>query len=278
MATLALLDAGTASAQCVTCPTQTVAYSPVVYTTYQTTYDGWYPGKLIGRLGQRLFGTAPAPATVPAYTAAYPTTYAAAYPTYSVSYAPATYATAYAPTYATSYAPATCATCTSSPCCCATQTTYRPVIMQPVDQCSTCSGVTTTSYAPAVASPGCTNCTANYADQAVYTQSVQQQPDYYQQPQQAPRQADPPRTFREAERPAEPTPANGTSSGNAASWDPPMLIGPNDKQAAKRPNTTVWTAVYQQPTSQPASVQQTVSTQAERTAPQQPKVRWVGGE
>lgn len=299
------LISGTATAQCATCPTPVVAYSPVVYNTYQTTYDdGWYLGKFIGRLGRRVFGTAPAPAVN--YTAAYPMTYAAAYPTYTTAYAPTyaaayapavatTYATSYAPTYAASYAPA-CTTCGVNPCSCCTQTTYRPVVMQPVVEqaaccvtaCPTCdTGVVTTSYGAPAASTGCANCTANYGGTTVQQQpTYAQQPTYGQQPPygQQPGAAagnvtttPPPSTFREQETRLEPTPAHGTSTGEAASnWEPPQLFGPGDKQV-RRPTTNVRPAVYEQGVRQGGPATQGVSTATTSQAPKRPTITWVSG-
>jgi hypothetical protein len=285
------LAASTASAQCATCPTPVVAYSPVVYNNYQVD-EGWYPGKLIGRLGQRLFGTAPAPAYAN-YTAAYPMTYGAAYaPTYAAAYAPTyaaayapTYTTAYAPayaaaapTYATNYAPAACTSCGVNPCSC--QTSYRPVVMQPVVEqttyysqgCATCGTATGTAYSAAPA-PGCANCAANYAEQAIHQAPVAAGV--------APSTAvSPPQTFREPELRNEPTPASGTSASEATkNWEPPQLFAPGDKQV-KRPSTTVWTAVYEQPVAakRPTTRAASVSQGTAAPAKQQPTVTWVAVE
>src|SRR5690606_17543851 len=54
-----------AQAQCATCPTQVVAFSPVVapattVTTFQPVRTGWYPGKLLDTWRMRRWGyTAP---------------------------------------------------------------------------------------------------------------------------------------------------------------------------------------------------------------------------
>ena len=210
------LVANTASAQCTTCAVPQVTYSPVVYNTYQ--YDGWYLGKYVGQLGRRVFGTAPAPA----YTTGYPTTYAAGYaPTY-------TYAASYAPTYsyATSYAPA-CSTCGTGSCGC--QTTYRPVTMQPLSSCSSCSGVVQAGYN----APSCPSCATGTTTTAAPTN------DY--QPTLAPQ-----RTFQETQR-LEPTPAAETSNESSTTeLNAPLLLNPND-QITKRPTSPVWTAVYKSP-------------------------------
>jgi len=223
------LSSGEANAQCATCVTPQVAYTPVSYNSY---YDGWYPGKYLGRATRRVFGVAPAPAYSAGYAAAYPTTYAAAYPT--------TYAASYAPTYATSYAPG-CSTCGTSPCGCQ-QTTFRPVIMQPVAECntccyapatcSTCSGVTQAAYdAPAASCPTCNSAPAS-------THSSPQQPSLPSSPAPAPQQ-----TFRETDK-LNPTPANESSFDEQnADWEAPQLLDPNDR-LTKRPTAPVWTAVY----------------------------------
>lgn len=261
-----------ARAQCATCPTPVVVFSPVVSTAPQVD-DRWYPGRFIGRLGRRLFGTAPAPAHAN-FTAAYPMTYGAAY---APSFAAA------APTYATNFAPAATTSFGVDPCSCqtcCTQTSYRPVVMQPVVEqttyysqgCSTCGTATGTVY-NAAPSAGCANCTANYAEQAIH---------------QAPMAAgvapgtavNPPQTFREPELRNEPTPASGTSASEASkNWEPPQLFAPGDKQV-KRPSTTVWTAVYEQPaaanrpTTRAASVSQATATPVKK----QPTVTWVAVE
>lgn len=263
-----------AEAQYAACPTPVVTYSPVVYNTYQVE-DRWYPGKFIGRLGQRLFGTAPAPA-YPNYTAAYPVAQSVSYaPTYAAAYAP-TYAAAYAPTNAASYAPA------STTCC--TQTTYRPVIMQPVVEqatyyapaCSACGTTTATSYgvAPTSSCPTCTP-TTTYVDQAIHQApagSGSTTGGYL---------ASPPPTFRDTEVRSEPTPASGTSASETTNnWNPPQLFSPSDKQV-KRPSTSVWTAVYEQPASRANHTpSQSVSTSQGDVAPvkKQPAVAWVAAE
>lgn len=193
-ATVLIVDAGAASAQCATCVAPTVAYSPVVTpatTIVQPTVveTGWYPGKLLGRLfgGWR---------TAPAYTATYvPTTYSASYApaAYAASYTPAPYIAAYAPVQTplvqTSYMPVTttpaCSTCTTAtPAPVVTTnyaptTVYRPVEVAPVvqsaviqsapaccplDPCGACAACTTTvtqaTYVPGttVSAPGCAAC------------------------------------------------------------------------------------------------------------------------
>jgi hypothetical protein len=287
VAACSLATADNASAQCATCPTPVVAYSPVVYNTYQTTYDdGWYLGKFVGRLGRRIFGEAPAPAVN--YTAAYPMTYAAAYPAFASAYAPAavtpTYAASYAPTYAAAYAPtyATAYAPTASTCC--TQTTYRPVVMQPVVEqatcctvpsCPTCQGVVTTSYNAPVSN--CPTCSANYG-----TTTTQQPTTVYEYSQPAAggntaAGPAPPRTFQDQPPRLEPTPAAGASTGDAASnWEPPQLFGPSDKQV-RRPTTTVHNAVYEQPVRATGPSTKSVSSSQETTPARRPTITWVSG-
>jgi hypothetical protein len=298
VAAYSMTTANDAAAQCATCPTPVAAYSPVVYNTYQTTYDdGWYLGKFVGRLGRRIFGTAPAPAAN--YTAAYPMTYAAAYPAYATAYAPAavtpTYAASYAPTYAAAYAPSYAASYAPAASACCNQTTYRPVVMQPVVEqavcyaapsCPTCEGVVTTSYNAAPAS-NCPTCSANYGSPVVQQQQQQQPPASYEysQPAAGPSPTTsagpaPPRTFQDQPPQLEPTPAAGASTGDAASnWEPPQLFAPGDKQV-KRPTTTVWNAVYEQPVRQAGPATQSVSrAQATAATPaKRPTITWVSGE
>lgn len=235
------LAASSAQAQCSTCVTPQVAYSPVVYNSY-TTYDGWYLGKYIGRMGQRIFGTAPAPA--------YQVGYAPAYGAY-----PQTYAASYAPTYSyASYAPS-CNTCGTSPCGCA-QTTYRPVVMQPVTSCATCyapacspcnscgtcdtcsSGVTQATYDAPVSS-SCPTCNTSSYVQSDYESSAPSLPS---------NATAPPQTFRESDR-VDPIPVDESSVDDQnADWNAPMLLDPNDR-ITKRPTAPVWTAVYKKPAS-----------------------------
>lgn len=268
-AMFAVANAPSASAQCYSCATPTVAYSPVVYTQ---PYDGWYLGKYVGRLGRRLFGPAPVAATYPSY----PVTYGAAYPSY--------YAASYAPTYSTGYSG--CGTCGCNPCSCqsscstCTQTTMRPVIMQPVNQCTTCyspscsgcssCGVSNTVY-ESTGSGTCTSCQASTSvgsvDRADYSAPVNPG-------------AAPPPTFRESERPV--TPAGETATESTSSWDPSelQLVDPRDKQA-KRPTTTVWTAVYKQPTkvakTTTARKTSTITVSNQSRAKATPPTVWTSG-
>lgn len=149
------IGAATARAQCSTCATPTVAYSPVTYAApaavattvaYQPT-TGWYPGRFFDRLRMRRWGAtevAAAPVYTAAYapyTAAYAPSYTAAYaPSYTSLYAP-TYTAAYAPTYTAAYAPAAAAPYV---------TAYAP-LSRPVVQTSYYAP--TTVYSPAALSP-----------------------------------------------------------------------------------------------------------------------------
>ena len=181
-AALLVADATPVNAQCATCVTPTVAYSPVVIQPAPVVRTGWYPGAWIDRMRMRRWSTAyaaPAYAAAPVYTAAYAPAYTAAYApaAYTAGYTP--YITAYAPlqqaVVQTSYLPAVSASpCTS----CATQTTvayapstvYRPVEVAPIVQtvvaapaCSACS----------VEAPcgGCSSCAAGVS-QAGYVESA----------------------------------------------------------------------------------------------------------
>jgi hypothetical protein len=155
LALVAVIYAPRVNAQCSTCPTAVVAYSPVVApaTTvmYQPADTGWYPGKLLDTWRLRRWGyTAPT-----AVTTAYAPTYSVGYaPTYTAAYAP-TYTAAYAPTYTAAYAPAVATTNYSMP----YVTSYAPlgqreVVMRPVVVASP-----VVSAAPVIAS-ACSACSA----------------------------------------------------------------------------------------------------------------------
>jgi hypothetical protein len=179
-----------ASAQCSTCATPVVAYSPVVAPATTITYEpvrGWYPGKLLDTWRMRRYGytaptaitTAYAPYTVgyAPYSAGY--AYSASYaPAYTTSYAP-TYTTAYAPApYSVSYAPAAYTTSYSTPYVTSYAPLQRQVVMSPVvvdspaiaTGCSTCAVEAPcsacTSCAPAAP---CSSCAATtVVEQATY--------------------------------------------------------------------------------------------------------------
>ncbi|TWT90009.1 hypothetical protein Mal64_03910 [Pseudobythopirellula maris] len=244
--------AAASRAQCATCPTPTVAYSPVVY--QQTEYTGWYPGKYLGDFTRNLFSpyrstytTSYAPT---AYTAGYaPTSYTAGYApsTYSVGYrgAPTAYRAAYQPTYPVSYyagyAPVV-------------QSVYRPVTLQPVCQsvsyapsaCSGCStgcsscGVTTASYEPSYATgSSCSSC----APSASSSSSVY---DYNSnQPSLAPEAEVP--VNRQLDKPVydeDDSVLNNADETSGAYFEAPKLFLPSDR-TTKRPTAPVWTAVYE---------------------------------
>lgn len=258
-----------ATAQCSTCAVPYAAASPVVYNNY-TSYEGWYLGKYLGRLGSRIFGPAPAPA----YTAAYPATYAAGYAPsygYATSYAPSyNYAASYAPSYNyASYAP-TCNTCGTSPCCCS-QTTYRPVVMQPVDTCNSCCQPTCSTCNTC---PTCTSGVSQATYDAPLTSSCPtcSTSTYLESPSASAPSLNtaPPQTFRETDR-IDPIPANESSNaGQANDLDAPSLFDPNDK-LTKQPTASVWTAVYKQP----ATIT-TISTQQPVTSKQ--SIGWKSGK
>ena len=189
-------EATPAKAQCATCVTPTVAYSPVVVQPAPVVRTGWYPGYWIDRMRLRRWSAAPAAPTyaaayAPAYTAAYAPTYTAAYApaaTYTAAYAP--YVTAYAPmqqaVVQTSYAPsvavsaAPCTSCAQTTVGYAPTTVYRPVEVAPVAQtiiaapacaacsveapcggCSTCTpAVSQVSYVESAPAADCPSCAA----------------------------------------------------------------------------------------------------------------------
>lgn len=214
-------------AQCATCPTQVVAFSPVVapaatVTTFQPVRTGWYPGKLLDTWRMRRWGYT-APTTV---TAAYAPTWSTAVPVtaampvttmmpvtstfvpQTVSYAPIA-TTSFSTPHITSYAPLG-----------QRQVLMRPVVVQspvvaaaPVisSACSACevaapcsacapvtSAVQSATYAAPAAAP-CTGCaqgsTITYADQAPTTYSGSTQTPQYSgqtpQPQLTPQEAAP---------------------------------------------------------------------------------------
>jgi hypothetical protein len=196
-------DAAPAGAQCATCVTPTVAYSPVVVQPQTTIVrTGWYPGYLLDRLRLRRWSAASTTATV----AAAPT-YSVGYaPAYTAAYAPATYTAGYTP-YITAYAPlqtpvvqtsyyaapavSAAAACTSCPqtttVAYAPSTVYRPVEVAPVMQtviaapacetpCSAClTGVSRAAYVEA-APADCPGCAASAGTPEYYGGSSSQPP------------------------------------------------------------------------------------------------------
>jgi hypothetical protein len=212
LAIVAVFAAAPANAQCGTCATPVVAYSPVVAPTttvmYQPADTGWYPGKLLDTWRMRRWGyTAPTAVTTsyaptysvgyaptytaayaPAYTAAYGPSYTAAYAPYSVSYAPAVTTTNYSMPYVTSYAPLG-----------QRRVLMRPVVVEspvmaaaPVISsgcstcsacevaapCSSCAATTVVEQATYAAAPApCSSCaqgsTITYADQPAATSTGQ---------------------------------------------------------------------------------------------------------
>ena len=210
-ALVAVAWATSSTAQCTTCATPVVAYSPVVAPATTVTYTpadtGWYPGKLLDTWRMRRWGyttgaTAVTAAYAPTYSVGYAPTYTAAYaPTYTAAYAPS-YTAAYSP-YTASYAPAVTTTSYSTP----YVTSYapltrsvamRPVVVQspvvaaasvvssactpccePVSPCSSCAPATTVvEQATYTAAPApCVGCaqgsSVTYAQQAPVASSGQ---------------------------------------------------------------------------------------------------------
>lgn len=170
-------------AQCATCVTPTVAYSPVVaqpaVVTPTIVRTGWYPGYWIDRMRLNRWSRS-AVATAPTYTTGYAPVYTAAYaPTYTAAYAPAIthtaaftpYLTSYAPlqqpVVQTSYSPAATSACCpqSSPTAVITtsyapSTVYRPVEVQPI--------VDTVAAAPCSSCPSC----PTSVSQAIYSEAA----------------------------------------------------------------------------------------------------------
>jgi hypothetical protein len=155
VALVAAVAADSASAQCNTCATPVVAYSPVVapattVTTFQPVDTGWYPGKLLDTWRMRRWGyTAPTAVTT---TAAFAPTYSAAYAPMPVTtmmpvtstavvqtanFAPVT--TSFATPIVTSFAPLG----------------QRQVLMRPVVVASP-----VVTAAPVVAASACSACSA----------------------------------------------------------------------------------------------------------------------
>ncbi|WP_442485538.1 hypothetical protein [Aeoliella sp. SH292] len=260
---------GVASAQCATCAVPQTVWSPVVtpapvVVNNVTVDDRWYLGKNLGRWNRRVWGSAPAQAQVVGMpvVAAPATTWAVGYApatTWSAAYAPAsTYSVGYAPatTWSAGYAPA-CSTCGVSDCGCAT-TAFRPVIMQPAAECSTCnacnvaapcsscaSGVVTTSY-DAPVNTGCSTCAGGGS--SVTSSYVQQAPTQAAPAPSLPTNAPaPPQTFRETDR-LDPIPAEAAAPADQASdLSAPLLLDANGDKMTKRPTAPVWTAVYKHP-------------------------------
>lgn len=227
----------TCHAQCSSCATPVVAYSPVTYqsaVTY-TPYKGWYPGKLLDQWRMRRYGyTAPT-----AVTATYaPNT--ASYAPYTASYAP--YTTNYTPytttNYVTAYAPLG-----------QRQVLMRPVVVSspvvsegcstcsysaPCDSCTSCSacsscsgGVTAATYSQ----PACSSCasggSSSYAT-PTYSGGAMAAPSL------TPNEATPQSTLyppaEESEAPA-PGPAEETST--LYDLEAPALYIPADRTAQR---------------------------------------------
>jgi hypothetical protein len=287
-------------AQCATCATPTVAYSPVVAATPVVTYEpytGWYPGRFFDRLRLRRWGVTAAAA--PAYTAAYaPATYTTAYaPSYTASYTP--YVTAYAPlqqpvAVQSSYLPAT--TVAYAP-----TTLYRPALLTP-----------TVTMQPVVAEPACSACAveapcaagAAYVDQASYALpasgcsacEVESAAPMYSDPYggipvEGGVSGEPP-TPTPALKPATPEPGESgyLGNGNGTALDPhpedevngtntsfdleaPPLIGPLNDRTANRPTVDVRTAIYRRPA--PAS---SIGASTLRSAAKQPTQAEIDAE
>ncbi len=297
IAALSLLSAS-AFAQCTSCAAPAATYavaSPVVMQTVPQR-DGWYPGKYIGELlfGRANYTTNYAPtygytaAYTPAYTAAYAPAYTAAYaPAYTAAYAPAmNYTAAYAPTYPPSYLPQVAAYAPTSyvaaypamqtvqsqvvlaPACDACATAYRPVTMEPVtacDTCSACSGVATASYDAPLA-PSCPSCAAQspYIESAPATTAAPPQ-NYYPEPQPAV-PADMPVDDRSllnkpvVQEPADAVEPPASEAEEAATessfFQAPQLFAPKDRVTQRTLGAPVRQAVYSAPvrTAKPKAV------------------------
>ena len=256
-----------ASAQCSTCATPTVAYSPVVTqpVVAQPVYTGWYPGRFFDRLRtRRYFGAATAPAT---YTAAYAPTYTAAYAPavtatpYTAAYA---YSAAYRP-YLTSYAPLTRTSYyvpTATSCDCARQVVLSPVAgacdpcgCNPcncgVSTCSTCSSCSSGVGQAVYSEPttGCSNCAAGTG-----TPSFSTGPNVgpaTPRPELAPNEPAPGASQFDANRPVtedvkiDPQPV--TEEDSSTYFEAPRLFNPRDLTANRQPTVPVRQAVYKQP-------------------------------
>jgi len=188
-AALIALETTPASAQCATCVTPTVTYSPVVVPTAVAApvvvRTGWYPGRFFDRLrANRLM----AAAATPTVTIAPAATYTAAYaPAVTAAYAPTAVTAAYAPVVTAAYAPAATYTAAYAP----YVTAYAPLqtaVVQPIvsaPACASCPPATVTSYAPStvyrpvevapvVAADPCAACVScpPAVSQAVYTEGA----------------------------------------------------------------------------------------------------------
>ncbi len=278
---MTLFVASDVSAQCATCPTTTVAYSPVVAqpTVAYKPYTGWYPGKWLDQWRLRSAGVG---TTAPAYTAAYAPTYTAAYaPSYTAAYRP--YVTSYAPlssrTIQTAYYPVTRTV--------ARQVLMRPVVVAPACNtcnftpscgCSACStGVSQAHFNEYSGEPACSSCAGGGVTH-VAPLSNQGQPSVGPltgQPTLSPIQAPPNgQSQYDAKRPVEgddspnvepladeedplekydPGPTE-TEADPSTYYNAPRLLDPNDRTAARsykqshKPTVDVWTAVYRGPT------------------------------
>lgn len=262
-----LMAGSTVVAQCATCATPTVAYSPVVA---QPVYTGWYPGRFFDRMRMRRYGVSTAPATYTAAYAPYTTAYA---PTYTTSYTPYTaayaytaayrpYVTSYAPlSYTTNYAVARqvvmspvvsscnacgCDPCTCNPCGCG---------LSACDSCSTCATSSCSSCSGGVGqaiysqpSTGCSSCAENRG-----TPSYSSQPSVgpqTPQPTLAPNEPVPGSTGYDTQRPLRDESTNDPkplAEEDASTYlEAPRLFDPQDLTASRGPTVEVRQAVYKQ--------------------------------
>lgn len=259
-----------ATAQCTTCATPVVAYSPVVAPAATVTYQpvtGWYPGKLIDTWRMRRWGyTAPTTVTAayaptysvgyaPTYTAAYaPTVTTAAYAPYTVGYAPAV-TPSYSMPYVTSYAPlgqrqvlmrpvvvespVVAATSVLAPACSACSVEAPCNACSACDSCSSCAPTTSVvEQATYTQAAPCTNCAQGtnitYANQAPASSTQTPRPEIA--PQEAPPQSSnypitPPGNEATNPQTPDPGPAAEEKPANSTYFEPPALFNPGDRTA-----------------------------------------------
>lgn len=259
-------SASPAMAQCSTCPTPTVAFSPVVQpvtvapvVVAQPVRTGWYPGRLFDNWRMNRWSahnpTLVAPATVQTVGFA-PTVQTVGYApsVQTVNFAPMAQTVNFAPSapYVTGYAPMQRTVVSYAP---MATTVFSPAVIEPVmsgcstcataSPCSSCAGATTVVEQASFSSPvstvapsgGCSSCAESSSGATYYQQSpatnYQQaapQGSYPAVPQVAapPTSGNPP--IPQPALPAnEPTPAGQNYGAQRPTTESPAAASPSEK-------------------------------------------------
>lgn len=276
-----------AHAQCNTCATPVVAFSPVVApATTVTTFEpvsGWYPGKLIDTWRMRRWGfTAPTTVTTafaPTWSTAVPVTAAmpittampvtANFVPQTVNFAPMT-TTTFATPHVTAFAPLGQRQVFMQPTVVASPVVTTSFVSSGCSSCSACevaapcsscaasTVVEQATFAAPAAAP-CSSCaqgsSITYASPAPAAAPAAGQTP---QPQLTPQEAAPLRSNYPDVTPPVSTPDPGPAtqpSDSSTYFEPPALFIPGDRTASaetakpinRAPSVNVWNAVYRQP-------------------------------